>query len=188
MFSGLAHINTAASRSFSHAVTFAIDLAAFTNIVQFAVGKTNRARKGKRFWRKWGPVICIVLATILADADLVRHLINDAWGTVCVERDSKDTLKVCSKDEQCKQLDPKFNKYCYSQPMLNEFNGHGEGFPHESIYGWVFSIFCTWTGYILLFVGIFWIINLPQKLKAQWRAVRGTRQRDSRQSPLTQAR
>jgi len=189
MFSGLAHINTASSRSFSHGVTFAVDLAVFTNIVQFAVHKTTTARKAKPFWLKWGPVICLVWATILADADLVRHLINDAWGTICTSTEPSQSLALCDRNGQCKELEDKYKKYCYSQPMMNQFHG-GEGFPHESVYGWIFSIFCTWLGYILLFVGIFWVINFPQKIRAQWRTMQRTRQRrqmaatDSRRTPL----
>ena len=30
-------------------------------------------------------------------------------------------------------------------------------------YGWIFTILCTWTGFVLLFVGLCWIIQLPQK-------------------------
>jgi len=174
MFSGLAHINTASSRSFSHAVTFGIDVAAFTNIVQFAVHKTMRARKSKPFWRKWGPVICLAWATILVDLDLVRNMINDAWGTVCISTDSQP-LKICDKDGTCSFLGDKYNKYCYSQPMLN-----GGVWPHLTIYGWVCTIFATWAGYLLLFVGIFWILSFPQKMRAQWRIIQRGRQGQSR--------
>lgn len=88
MFSGLAHVNTAATRSFSHAITFGIDLAVFTNIVQFAVAKTNKSRTGMPFCRKWGPVFCLIWATLLSMADLVRHLINDAWSNITLDSPS----------------------------------------------------------------------------------------------------
>jgi len=184
MFGGLAHINTSQTRAFSHSITFAIDVAVFTNIIQYSVAKTNRMRKGKPFCRKWGPVMCLVIATLMVNADLVRHLINDNWGTICTALENDDdTLRACNKDGVCRELghSPKYSKYCYSQPMMNQFSG-GEGFPHESFYGWTFSIFGTWGGYILLFVGIFWVLSLPQKFKRQWRAARGVRR--SPQSPL----
>jgi len=138
LFSGLAQINTAATRSFSHAITFGIDLAIFTNIVQYAYHRTLKTRKDKQpFCRKWGPFNCLLAATVLTMADLVRHLVNDAWG------------------------------------VAKEFQPGYEGFPHLSVYGWVFTIFCTWSGFILLFIGIFWLINIPAKMRNQWRIARG---------------
>jgi len=173
MFSGLAHINTASSRSFSHVVTFALDLAVFTNIVQFAYHKTTKSRGNMTGCRKWGPVYCLIAATILVDMDLVRHLINDAWGTICTETEDGQSIQICDKSG-CKPLSDSYDKYCYSQPMMDEFSG-GEGFHHLTFWGWTFTFIATWTGYLLLFIGIFWIINMPQKLRAQWRALRRAR-------------
>lgn len=175
MFGSLAHINTPATRSFSHAITFGIDLAVFTNIVQFAVVKTNKTRTDKPFCRKWGPVFCLVLATLFAMADLVRHLVNDAWGTDCRELQPSESMQLCHGSKgACEVLGPKFDKACFSRSVANEFSG-GEGFPHLSVYGWVFTIFCTWSGFILLFVGVFWVISFPQKMRAKWRALRRPR-------------
>lgn len=171
LFSGLARINTAASRSFTHGITFGVDLAVFTNIVQYAYSKTKKSRKGMPFCRKWGPFNCLLAATVLSMADLTRHLANDAWGTQCTDTEEDQVLGLCDTTGKCSALPSKFTKYCYSQNVANEFSG-GEGFPHLSVYGWVFTIFCTWSGFILLFIGMFWLISLPAKLRAQWRALR----------------
>ena len=66
-------------------------------------------------------------------------------------------------------LDSKFTKYCYSRNVANEFYG-----PNDSLtaWGWIFSVAFTWIGFILLFVGIFWAVDLPTKLIAQWRQIR----------------
>lgn len=162
LFTGLKFFGTDAASAFFHAVTFAIDLAAFTNIVQFAIAKTNRARKGKPFCRKWGPVMCLVLATILADADLVVHIIQDAWGTSCENVADGSTIQIHSKDGQITPVDPKYSQYCWFPPTLAQWTWEG--------------MFCTWLGYFFLFVGIFWVISFPQKMKAQWRSIRGARQ------------
>jgi len=195
LFSGLAHINTAATRSFSHALTFGIDLAVFTNIVQYAFSRTLKTRKDKQpFCRKWGPFNCLLAATVLTMADLVRHLVNDAWGTACTDTSSGQKLAVCTAGK-CQEQDSKYDKYCYSRNVANEFQPGYEGFPHLSVYGWVFTIFCTWSGFILLFIGIFWLINFPAKLRAQWRTLRGGGARTSVRragepevEPSTQAR
>lgn len=164
MFSGLARINTAAMRSFSHSLTFGIELAVFTNILQFAYTKTAKSRKGLYFCRKWSPFFILVLATCLSMADLVRHLVNDSWSTVCKEIEKGQVIKIDDK-----QLGSEYNKYCYSQSVASEYTDTGA----LSVYGWVLTIFCTWSGFVLLFVGIFWLINFPEKLRQQWRRARG---------------
>jgi len=127
-------------------------------------------------------------------ADLVRHLVNDAWGTACTDTSSSQKLAVCTAGK-CQEQDSKYDKYCYSRNVANEFQPGYEGFPHLSVYGWVFTIFCTWSGFILLFIGIFWLINFPAKLRAQWRTLRGGGARTSVRragepevEPSTQAR
>lgn len=183
MFSQFSNINTAATRSFSHSLTFGFSLAVFTNIVQYAVGKTHKTRANISPWaNKWGPTICLIFASIFSMADLVRHLINDSWGTACDELDEWQRMQLCNGTDMssCQVKDAKYNKACYSQNVMNEFDGTGEGFPHLSVYGWVFTIFCTWTGFILLFIGIFWLISFPQKFRAKWRALRAGRNVDTR--------
>lgn len=147
--------------------------------MQYAYVKTKATRMDKPSCaRRWGPFILLTLATILSMADLVRHLANDAWGTVCSELENHgDAIQICtSGGSSCTQVDAKYDKYCYSQDVMNEFHG-GEGFPYLTVYGWVFTIFCTWTGFLCLFIGIFWLINFPQKMRAQWRMLRGGRRR-----------
>mmetsp|Transcript_970 Transcript_970/g.3135 ORF Transcript_970/g.3135 Transcript_970/m.3135 type:complete len:122 (-) Transcript_970:90-455(-) len=39
--------------------------------------------------------------------------------------------------------------------------------------GVVFTIVCTYTGFACLLVGILWGVDLPRKLGAHWRALRG---------------
>lgn len=116
------------------------------------------------FCRKWSPFFILVMATCLSMADLVRHLVNDAWSKVCEEVDKGQLLSIDGK-----RLDPKYDTYCYSQDVAREYTDTDA----LSVYGWVFTIFCTWTGFILLFVGIFWLINFPEKIRQQWRRARG---------------
>lgn len=141
----------------------------------------------------------MLAATILTMADLVRHLVNDAWGTACTDTASGQMLAVCPAGDlkSCTEAGSKYDKYCYSRNVANEFQPGYEGFPHLSVYGWVFTIFCTYSGFILLFIGIFWLINFPAKMRAQWRILRGggsgtrsnaTRAVEPEVEPSTQAR
>lgn len=166
-----------------------MDLAVFTNIVQYAFHKTKASRQGMTVGAKWGPLLCIVLATLLVSVDLVRHLVNDAWGTACSELDTDGNPNAriaLIYPGQEPQIQPsKYTKYCYSRNVANEFDDDGAF--GLSAWGWFATIFCTWTGYLLLFVGIFWVINFPAKFRRQWHRLRGARtDRRTAAGPLLQ--
>lgn len=123
------------------------------------------------YCQKWGPFNLLVLAMFLMLADLTRHLVNDAWGTSCTEIADGQKLQVCSSDGHCTDLDSKYTQYCKSVPMANEYTSTGA----LSVYGWAFTIVCTWSGFACLFAGICWAINLPAKVSAEWRRLRPDR-------------
>mmetsp|Transcript_76720 Transcript_76720/g.237620 ORF Transcript_76720/g.237620 Transcript_76720/m.237620 type:complete len:165 (+) Transcript_76720:360-854(+) len=147
-------------------------------MMQFVYGKTKRVRQGKPFFRKWGPFLCIFASLFLMMADLTRHLVNDAWGTDCtsLDRDAFPDSVLGFRNSPTggfTPVGPDFEKYCRSVNAANEYTSTGA----LSVYGWVFTIFCTWSGFALLFVGIFWALSLPQKVAAQWRSIRSGRAR-----------
>lgn len=147
-------------------------MAILTNILQFVYGKTQKTRTNMRPLQKWGPFLCIFAAMFLMLADLTRHLVNDDWGTVCVEVPDDQSLGVLVNGKWGK-LDTQFYEYCRSQQMLNEYTSSGA----LSVYGWVFAIGCTWSGVLLLFTGLCWALNLPGKFLARWRQIRATARR-----------
>lgn len=145
-------------------------------MLQFVWNKTKRTRKGMPFCRKWAPFNLIVLALFLCMADLTRHLVNDAWGTACdsLDRDANPNSVLGFRDAAGGNWNPlgaKYNKYCYSRDVANEYLSDGK----LSAWGWGLTIVCTWSGFILLFVGIFWALNLHGKISAQWRVIRANR-------------
>lgn len=79
LFAGLSkQLDTAGAKSFTHAITWGINLAIFTNMLQFVARRTAcRAQYG--YWRKWGPFWCIFVGMIGMLTDLTRHLLNDAF-------------------------------------------------------------------------------------------------------------
>eukprot|EP00747_Dinoflagellata_sp_TGD_P219731 gnl/TRDRNA2_/TRDRNA2_91798_c0_seq1.p2 gnl/TRDRNA2_/TRDRNA2_91798_c0~~gnl/TRDRNA2_/TRDRNA2_91798_c0_seq1.p2 ORF type:complete len:171 (-),score=23.16 gnl/TRDRNA2_/TRDRNA2_91798_c0_seq1:126-638(-) len=156
----------------------------FSNVLQFVFVKTKRSRAGMTFGWKWGPFLCLVAALFLCMADLTRHLVNDAWGTACTDlnriNDPNSILGI-SNGGSFTPLPAKFDKYCYSRNVANEFlpnpdpKSTAEG--PLSVYGWVFTIFCTWSGFAFFIIGIFWALQLPQKIIGKWKAVRSGRAR-----------
>lgn len=125
--------------------------------------------------------MCCFVALFSTCADLVRHLVNDAWGTICTEIDSdkypnaRIVIQYDGSGGSNKTLPSKFQSYCYSQNVANEFSD--TGLFGLSTYGWVFTVFLTYFGFLMLFIGIFWSVSLPQKLMAQWRGIQRNRQR-----------
>jgi len=168
-----------------HSVTFGLNLCIFTNILQYVYGKTKstRAHKGS-FFSKWGPFLMIFLATWLSMADPLRHLINDDWGSVCTSIPDGSALGLKPKDGAFAPVPANNDKYCHDQPMMDLEDPDGS----LSAWGWAITIVCTWSGFLFLFIGIFWIINFPRKVAAQWQALRGGRRRQvAAEQPLLQA-
>lgn len=128
------------------------------------------------FGRKWGPFLCILAALFLCMADLTRHLVNDAWGTACdsLDRDGRPSSVLGVRDSPggaWEALGAKYTKYCYSRSVADQYIREGV----LSVWGWTFAVLCTWSGFVLLFVGIVWVLNLPGKVVAQWNSIRGRR-------------
>lgn len=136
--------------------------------------KTHPIRSKKSHCVKFAPCYLLVFAMFLILTDLTRHLINDDWSQKCEDRADGTYSNVPSK----------FTKFCYAVPALDMYDKHG----HLTTVAFITSIICTWTGFVLMFVAIFWGIDFPRKIKAQWRNVRGARaRRSNRQAPLLNA-
>jgi len=105
-------------------------------------------RKKLSFGQKFGPFMLTVLAAFLIMADLLRHVLQDVniW-----------------------KAGP--------WPGSSEYrsNCEEENVTCLSAIGWIFTIACTYSGFVLLFCGTMWNANLLAKLKQirkQWQALR----------------
>lgn len=120
-------------------------------------------------------------------ADLTRHLINDASNWFLLSPTSGDRARFDL--ENCQYSIPKvvdITGQCKSAgvgPLLVEeenalgiemsmYNDDGS----LSVYGWLFTIVGTWTGFILLFVGVIWYADLGNKLRRQFALLRSSPQ------------
>jgi hypothetical protein len=116
-------------------------------------------------------------------ADLSRHLINDAnnWFLLNPISDAKTkfdfsecmySVPVVTGSSQC--LSRGSGPFIVQQENalgldLSMFNDDGS----LSIYGWLFTIIGTWTGFAFLFLGVVWYSDLAAKLGSQFNALRG---------------
>jgi len=129
-------------------------------MLQFLIKKcaTHPVRSKRPHFEKFGPCYLLAFALCLIMADLTRHLLNDAWGTHC--------------DEHTQTIgNQKYTEVCYGTGFASMNGPDG----HLNWLGIVFTIIFTWSGFILLFVAIFWGIDFHRKIRHQWRSVRGNR-------------
>jgi hypothetical protein len=168
--------STAGLNALAHSVTFGINLAVFTNLIQYMYVDIKR-----RGHRKWGPLYCVIGATVFVMADLVRHLINDANNWYLVSN-SGDKIRFELGD--CDYVVPKItgNDMCSQIGIgpvavteenalgieMSMYNDDGS----LSVNGWIFTIFGTWMGFALLFVGVLWYSDIVNKMRAQFRRLR----------------
>ncbi len=168
--------STAGLNSLAHSLTFGINLAVFTNLVQYMYMHSKPQRRG--------PLYCVIAATVLVMADLGRHLINDANNWFLSEAvtgnrlhfdlsDCTYTVGKISGSPQCPDIGKgpfnvsEENALGIDMSMYNEDGS-------LSVYGWLFTIFGTWSGFALLFIGIMWHSDLVRKLRRQFRLLRRT--------------
>lgn len=164
-------MNNSSTKSFTHSLTWGINLAVLTNMLQFIHAKTKKTRKNMSHFRKWGPCYLILLSIFLVLADLTRHLVNDSWGMQNCKDVTPDNVTFPHLDKDLEY------EVCESHDVASEYNDNGG----LSVYGWVFTIFCTWSGFACMVTGIFWGIGLPKKVMASWERLRP---RSPRQVPL----
>ena len=161
-------VSSAGLNSLAHSVTFGINLAIFTNLIQFMSSKNKR-----------GPLYCVIIATICVMADLVRHLLNDAVSWSLVDPFSSSSFGFNFNECEypvvphgtCKGAGQKLvvDRSNALGLDLSMFNPDGS----LSMYGWIFTIFGTWTGFVFLFIGVFWYADMARKLRNQFSLLRG---------------
>lgn len=180
---------SAGAKAFTHTITFGITLALLSNIAQYVLHKRSamgavqarRREKGKDakgHWAVYGPVYFAAASVPLVMADLTRHALQDAgfWGPAC----NYNTGPECEAHDGCVWSHHDSASYeCdntnFWKPGSSMYYGTDDKL---SIVGIIFTVICTWSGYIALFVGVVWAANIHTKLgeiKAQWRLLRGSK-------------
>jgi hypothetical protein len=180
--------STAGLNALAHSVTFGVNLAVFTNLAQYMY--LHRKRSGTHL-EKYGPLYCIIVATVGVMADLVRHLINDANNWYLVDptgtklrfdfSDCVYEIPTVGGSDMCMQKSLKGPFLVTEENALgldiSMYNEDGS----LSTYGWIFTIMGTWTGFAFLFVGIFWFTDILGKVQRRYAEIAEPR------TPLHQA-
>lgn len=176
--------SSAGLNGLAHSVTFGVNLAVFTNLAQFIYTETKLRRINipQSHFQKWGPFYCILIATVGVMADLSRHLVNDANNWFLLNPLNNQTMKFdfaeciyavpsVSGSSRCAARDSgpfiirEENALGVEMSMYNDDGS-------LSLYGWLFTILGTWSGFAFLFIGVLWYSNLVPKLRVQFAALR----------------
>jgi len=122
-----------------------------TNIAQYLFHKC--CSRPSPHLHKFGPFYIVLLAVPLVMADLTRHVLVDAG--IWTPADSPSPVM--------------YRDGCDSPTMAC-----------LSVIGWIFTVFCTYTGYLLLLVATLWASGIAPRVKALFR--RFCRQHVSKQA------
>jgi len=159
-------------KQITHSLTWGFNLMVLSNMTHFLVHKCSNhpVRKHRAHCAKYGPAYLCFLAMCLVMVDLTRHLVNDAFGHVCLEQEK---LKNPSRGLTPElfgafKAQDHIDELCYSQWALNQYNDDGS----LSTWGWI-GFLCTWIGFGILMISIFWGIDFHRKMRATWRKTRG---------------
>lgn len=146
-----------------HGIQVAIMLALMTNIIQFAYWK----QRGKSQKAVYMLVVAAVLVLIQPTSMLVIGSYHDAalaQGGGCIAAPGFDFADAAAVEA------------CVSEPPFGNFFFDGDddtnALTPNTVTGWLIQVFGTYGGFLLMFVAVFDVTKLGQKLKKKWAAIR----------------
>jgi hypothetical protein len=158
---------------FFHGLQVAIMMTLMFNLVQFVWWTCKRMRKGT-FLQVHTPTLFTLAAAVLVNIQPMMILVIGSWKLCC---------GTCEEmGLKCKGLSyapwpdaPDVQRPCYSGGNvfwdISYCGGKNYALFPTQVSGWMIQIFCTWGGYILMFIGVFQATQLHKKLLYKWRNI-----------------
>ena len=166
--------STAAANALAHSLTFALNLAIFTNLCQYLYHNLKPKRSPYRSHLvNFAPLYLMVLATVLVLVDLVRHVLMDAKSTylttlsgehvpfspdTCVYRVGRVSGAECPQ----RGLGPLFVREVSAVDTSGWSMYAADG--SLSTIGWIVTVGCTWSGMMAMAVAITWTMKRKREL------------------------
>ena len=143
-----------AAKALSHSLTFAINLAVLTNLTQHTFSRTGRV----------GPTLLVAASVPLICADLFRHVLQDSgvWSSsdshMYLPPDAASSCDPGAAGDALCRAPHSAGGFGHAAPWSCNANLHLCVCPEASIrclsrIGWIFTILCTYTGFLCLFAG-----------------------------------
>lgn len=173
-------LTSAASRALSDTLTFGINLAVMSNIVQFVHSTTVESRKEvEPAWRKWGPFYIVTFASIASMFGISRQIMLDSNATVLRKADGS---KGAFNFDSCSYTTMATSRKgviqtgaCPAEPMALVQAGAlspavnamlNSGAMESACY------YCNWGAMIFTIVGFMWLSDMVPWMQAKWNTVR----------------
>ena len=145
-----------AAKTLSHSLTFAINLAVLTNLTQHTFARTGRVRAG--------PTVLVSASVPLICADLFRHVLQDSgvWSSsdshMYVPPDAASSCDPGAAGDALCRAPHSAGGFGHAAPWSCDAERQLCVCPEASIrclsaVGWIFTILCTYTGFLCLFAG-----------------------------------
>lgn len=166
---------SSASRALSDTLTFSVDLAVNTNMLQFVYGTTvSKRRDVGSVWRKWGPFVIILVATIGSMADITKQVLLDSAHISLkgANATSEFNFGSCSYTATATPL-PAATAPCAAAPMtVMQQSAVG-----PALQQWLRSSSCEslcnllgWMGVVFTVGGFMWLSDVVPWLQQKWRS------------------
>ena len=160
--------STAAANELAHTLTFAINLAIFTNMCQFIYHSSKRKQSSDV--SNWLPFYLMVIATVLVMVDLLRHVLQDSHSFYL--EDSNHGRYSIHVDECTYVVTQPTGPTCSQSGLgpltigeVSAVNMTGWSMYNEdgslSSVGWFITVGCTWSGMLLMMTSI--LLSLRKK-------------------------
>ena len=156
--------STAAANELAHTITFAVNLAIFSNMCQFIYRSCkSKLNHHRSHFSNWAAMYCIVLATVLVMVDLLRHVLQDSK-TFYLSSPTGDRFGI--NTESCTYTvqhivgdscpDRGIGPVTISQIAAVNMDGWSMYKADGSLsnVGWFITVGCTWSGMILMSISI----------------------------------
>lgn len=178
-------------------------LALMLSIVQFAYWTVKRDKTPMSHMKRYLSVYLILVSTVLILVQPVAMLAIGSWHTENFFFDGGDFKTVCHLNTDCGSGMCMSNAYsCTGKPysgdsavLINgacvQLDATGVNcsdtqagvdcacgmdtnalFPNTTE-GWLIQVFCTWLGFIFMFIGVFKATKLHKKIAMKWNRLRG---------------
>lgn len=164
---------------FFHGFQPAIMMTVMFNLVQFVYWRCKASRRGT-CWQIYEPVFHTFVAAVLVNVQPLMILAIGSWHFMCCPNTIfgfNETTNPAGRSYQpwadgaprpCDENGSAFwtDKYCTGAYLPT--------FPNKTE-GWLIQIFCTWGGFVFMFIGVMQATQLHKKLQAKFRAIRAGR-------------
>lgn len=172
-------LTSAASKCLSDTLTFGINLAVMTNIIQFVQSTTVETRKNVQpAWRKWGPFYVVTFASIASMMDIGRQILLDSDSAALNQADGSKApfdFDSCSYTATAVALPGIKPALCSAAPVVVSQAGAFGPTVKAALSSTAMDTvcyYCSWAAMIGTIVGFMWLSDTVPWMRAKWYTAR----------------